>query len=333
MTSVSGHLNTSRMIHPATRAVSAPTASAVDAALAVVTNTLVASPLMPSPRLAPDAFLKLESLQPTGSFKVRGALAAVAMAERNRGIVTASAGNHGLAVAWAAERLDRHATVVIPRTASSAKANALERSGCKLEHVGENYEEAEEHALTLAAEGHSYISAYNDPNVIAGQSTIGAELAHIDGPITVYVPVGGGGLVAGVCLWAQDRSDVRVVGVESAASRGLSAAIEAGRVVNVPVGRTLADGLAGNLEAGSVTVEIASRRVDEMVAVTEEEIEEAIRFLAAEHGLVAEGSGAVGVAAVMNRRANSVGSPVALVTGRNIALSTLAGVLGDASAQ
>ena len=141
------------------------------------------------------------------------------------------------------------------------------------------------------------------------------------------VPVGGGGLLAGTLLWAADRPDVRVVGVEAAASRALSAAVAAGRVVAVPVAPTLADGLAGNLEAGSVTPALARGRVHAIVAVTEEEIERAIRFLAAS-GLVVEGSGAVGVAALLAGRVPADGGTVAvLLTGRNIAAGTLARVL------
>ena len=162
--------------------------------------------------------------------------------------------------------------------------------------------------------------------MIAGQATIGAELPG--GPLCVVVPVGGGGLLAGVVAWAAGREDVRVVGVEAAASRAVSAGVAAGGIVAIEVGPTLADGLAGNLEPGSVTVEAAARA--ELVAVQEPELEEAMRALARAHGLLVEGAGAAGVAALQAGRAAARAGEtvVALVTGRNIALDAAARVLG-----
>jgi threonine dehydratase len=276
-----------------------------------------------------EVLAKLDSLQPTGSFKLRGALAALsALGSPGVRVVGASAGNHALALVEAARRLGLRATVVVPRTGSAAKLAALRRLHADLVVHGDDYDQAERHALELADAGGAYVSAYNDPHVIAGQATWAAETAAgLPGGATLVVPVGGGGLLAGTLLWAADRPDVRVVGVEAAASRALSAAVAAGRVVAVPVAPTLADGLAGNLEAGSVTPALARGRVHAIVAVTEEEIERAIRFLAAS-GLVVEGSGAVGVAALLVGRVPADGGPVAvLLTGRNIAAGTLARVL------
>jgi threonine dehydratase len=276
-----------------------------------------------------EVLAKLDSLQPTGSFKLRGALAALsALPSPGVRVVGASAGNHALALVEAARRLGLRATVVVPRTGSAAKLAALRRLHADLVVHGDDYDQAERHALELADAGGAYVSAYNDPHVIAGQATWAAETAEgLPGGATLVVPVGGGGLLAGTLLWAADRPDVRVVGVEAAASRALSAAVAAGRVVAVPVAPTLADGLAGNLEAGSVTPALARGRVHAIVAVTEEEIERAIRFLAAS-GLVVEGSGAVGVAALLAGRVPADGGTVAaLLTGRNIAAGTLARVL------
>jgi threonine dehydratase len=276
-----------------------------------------------------EVLAKLDSLQPTGSFKLRGALAALsALPSPGVRVVGASAGNHALALVEAARRLGLRATVVVPRTGSAAKLAALRRLRADLVVHGDDYDQAERHALELADAGGAYVSAYNDPHVIAGQATWAAETAEgLPGGATLVVPVGGGGLLAGTLLWAADRPDVRVVGVEAAASRALSAAVAAGRVVAVPVAPTLADGLAGNLEAGSVTPALARGRVHAIVAVTEEEIERAIRFLAAS-GLVVEGSGAVGVAALLAGRVPADGGTVAaLLTGRNIAAGTLARVL------
>jgi threonine dehydratase len=184
--------------------------------------------------------------------------------------VTASAGNHALGVAWAARRLGRAATVVVPESVSPAKLDALLRAGCHVERVGVGYDQAEAYALAMAGPGRRYLSAYNDEDVIAGQATIGAELEQLHEPITVVVPTGGGGLLAGIALWAEQRAGVRVVGVESAASRALSTAVASGAVATVPVSPTLADGLAGNLEPGAITPAIVRDRVEDIVAVTEQ---------------------------------------------------------------
>ena len=307
------------------RPVALPGPADLEAARAVVTARLAPTPLVDSP-LGGGCRLKLETFQPTGAFKVRGALAALARLPAGVPAVTASAGNHGLGVAWAARALGREATIVVPENASSAKVAALRALGADLRLAGTSYDEAERHALELAAEGAAFVSAYNDRDVIAGQATIGPELPG--GPLCVVVPVGGGGLLAGVVAWAGRREDVRVVGVEAAASRAVSAAVAAGGIVEVEVGPTLADGLAGNLEPGSVTVEAAARA--ELVAVQEPELEAAMRALARAHGLLVEGAGAAGVAALEAGRcaARPGETVVALVTGRNIALDAAARILG-----
>lgn len=174
------------------------------------------------------------------------------------------------------------------------------------------------------------VSSYNDTAVIAGQSTIGAELdAQASGGLTVVCPVGGGGLLTGLALWAAQRSDVDLIGVEPHASRALSAAIAAGRVVSVETQPTLSDGTAGNIEDGSITWPVIRDRVSEIVHVDEAEIAEAIRFLAAEHGLVAEGSGALATAALLAGKVTVRRQPVALLSGRNIPVVTLSRVLGE----
>jgi threonine dehydratase len=294
---------------------------------------------------ASHAVLKLECCQPTGSFKVRGAIAALsALSEQDRraGVVTASAGNHGLGVAFAAARLGVPATVVVPATASPAKVAALRKFPIRLVQKGDGYFAAELNALELAAEGATYVSPYNDSAVVAGQASIAAEIRQqVDGPITIVAPVGGGGLVAGLCLWATgyvggavgSAGIVRVVGVEARASQAVSAAVDARRVVEVTVSPTLADGLAGNIEPNSVTPGIIAAHCDALTTVSELEIRGAMRFLAAEHGLLVEGSGAVAVAALLAGRVSGIGSPVVVVTGRNISLPTAAEVLGSSDAE
>jgi threonine dehydratase len=285
----------------------------------------VAAVLPATPVSRGEFTLKLEGFQPTGSFKVRGALAAFDALDPDLPVVAASAGNHALGIAFAATRLGRTATVVTSTTASPAKLAAIRRFPVRLEQVGTTYDEAEAWAIRQAG---AYVSGYNDPRVIAGDGSIGFELAEqVPGPLTVVCGVGGGGLASGLGLWASTRSDVRVVGVEVAGSRAMSAALEAGHQVPVAVANTVADGLAGNVEPGSVTIGMVARYVAELVTVTEEELHDAIRYLAGERGVVAEGAGAAPVAAVLTGRVPDGPGTVAVVSGRNIDRRTLAGVL------
>ncbi len=312
-----------------TRDVARPTTEDLDHAWQVVREHLAPTPLWAAEGDSPA--LKLESLQPTGAFKVRGALAAFSRLDPDVPVVTASAGNHALGVAYAAERLGRRATVVTATNASPAKVSRIRERGVELVQVGTSYDDAEAHALELAAAGAHYLSAYNDPHVIAGQATIGRELEEqCDGPLTLVCPIGGGGMAAGLGLWAAARDDVRVVGVEAANNPVLTAAVAAGRVVDVPLSETICDGMAGGVEAGSVTVPLVAELVDAMVTVTEAEVRAAIRHLAANRGLVAEGAGAAAVAAVLAGKIEGPGTVVAVVSGRNIALPLLAEVLADA---
>ncbi|GAA2154724.1 threonine/serine dehydratase [Actinomadura napierensis] len=310
----------------AVRRVRVPGAVDLELAWEAVSGALAPTPVVAS-GLAPGALLKLETLQPTGSFKVRGGLAAVAALPDGEPAVTASAGNHGLGMGYAAARSGTDVTVVVSTRASQVKVDRIGAFPVRLVQHGDTYDEAEAHALTLPGR---YVSPYNDPAVIAGQGTIGRELdGQADGPLTVIAPVGGGGLLAGLSLWARGRGDVRIVGVESAVSRGVSASVEAGRVVEVEVGETFADGLPGNLEAGCVTPEVIGAGAV-LTAVTDEEIRAALRWLHAEHGLVAEGAGAAGVAAVLAGKVEVTGRPVVVVSGRNITVPTYVDALANA---
>jgi threonine dehydratase len=314
------------------RAVAAPTAEQLEAAERAVAERLRPTPLVAAPALGEDVWLKLESLQPTGSFKVRGALAALAALPAGEEVVTASAGNHGLGIAWAATELGRRATVVLPETASPAKLGALERFDARVVRFGPSYDEAEAHALSLAERGAVYVSPYNDPRVIAGQSTIGRELdAQLDREdLTVVCPIGGGGLAGGLALWASSRAGARVVAVEAEPSQPFRAALDAGRIVPVSSGPSLADGLGGNLEPGSVTFELVRDGVAAVVCAQEREIEDAVRFAATACGQVIEGAAAAAVAAVRAGRVQRDGALVVVVSGRNIARARLAALLAAA---
>jgi len=305
----------------------------MEAAAAAVARHVGRAPVLASPRLLPAGgggrgLLKVESLNRAGSFKLRGAVAALAALPRGRHVVACSAGNHGLALAVAAAELGARATVVVSARTDPAKVAGIRRTGCDLALVGETYDEAERHAMELARDlGAAFVSPYNDPLVIAGQATVGRELAEELGQdLTIVVPVGGGGLAAGVALAA---GTAVTVGVEAWRSPAMSAALRAGRVVTISPGPTLADALAGNLEPGTVTFPLVRDHVAEVVTVTEAEIAAAMRFLHAEHGLVAEGGGAVAVAAVLAGRVPvRTAACVALVTGRNIDPGRYAAVIG-----
>lgn len=311
----------------------------------VIGAALRPTPLIPLPLngIGADVYAKLETRQPTGSFKVRGALAACARyGGSGERIVTASAGNHGLGIAYAATRLGVDATVVVPETASPAKVAALRTFDIDLRQIGADYDAAEAAAIEIAsgAERASgagrFVSAYNDEHVVAGQGTIATEIIEqaalieqLDEPATVVVPVGGGGLLAGVAQALCDKPGWSAIGIETAASRGCSAAIEAGEVVTVPVTETIADGLAGNLEPGSITPGLIAGAGARVHAVPEPAIRAAVRELATQHGLVVEGSGAVGLAAVREAIVPLDRRVILVLTGRNIAPTLLADILRD----
>jgi threonine dehydratase len=312
-----------------TRSVRLPTLDDLAAARSIVAKHLEPTPLDRGVSVVrPDLALKLESLQPTGSFKVRGALAALSAAPADRPIVTASAGNHALGIAYAAAVLGRRATVVTSTVATAVKVAAIKQFDVELIQVGTTYDEAERHALQIAAAGAQYVSPYNDPDVIAGQATIAVEIGEqLLGPLTIVCGVGGGGMASAIGLWASTRDDVRVVGVEVEASMAVSAAVAAGHQVDVEIGETIADGMGGNIEPGSVTIPLVARYVDELVAVSESEVRSALRYLAYERGFVAEGSGAAPVAAVLAGQVADDRPVVAVVSGRNISPDVLAEVL------
>jgi threonine dehydratase len=273
-----------------------------------------------------DVWLKLECFQLTGSFKLRGALNALMQLESHAPVVTASAGNHGLGIARAASLLGLPAIVVVPQTASQTKVDALARSGAQLIQHGETYDDAEAEALRLSrSEGIRYVSAYNDPAVVAGGGTIAREiLQDVSETQTLLIPAGGGGLIGGIGLTAHAlRRDATVIGVQSEASPALHAALSHGGAVSVDVRPSLADGLAGNVERESITLGLLREHVREVVLVSEAEIADSMRWLLFNERVLVEGSAAVGVAALLSKRVQSDGPIVAVLSGRNVAASVL----------
>jgi threonine dehydratase len=281
--------------------------------------------------------LKLESVNVTHSFKIRGAFNALLRvldaypdSETRPVIVTASAGNHGRAMACAAERLGMRVVIFTPVTAPHTKRDAIRRHGAELRDDAPTYDEAEARARVYAAEsGGLFISPYNHRDVIAGAGTIGLELVEACPELgSVVIPLGGGGLASGIGLALRAAApQVRLVGAEAAASTPFTTGLAHGAITSIEPAPTLADGLAGNLELGSMTFPLVQRLIDEIAIVSESELRVAIRGMAAEEHLIVEGSAAVAIAAVASHREADRGSAVAIVTGANIDLGTLAEVL------
>jgi threonine dehydratase len=268
--------------------------------------------------------LKAENLQRTGAFKIRGAVNKIALlndAERASGVVTASAGNHGQAVAWAAREVGVAATILMPHHTPMAKVEATRNYGAEVEMAGETFEEALAAALDYAAErGSPFVHAFEDEHVIAGQGTIGLELLEqVPALETVVVPIGGGGLASGIALAIKSvRPEVRTVGVQAAACAPF-----AGGEVG---GFTIAEGIAVK-HPGELTSSILRDVLDDVVTVTDEEISQAIVLLLERAKLVVEGAGAASVAAVLGGKVGGTGTVVALLSGGNIDPTLLISVM------
>ncbi len=295
------------------------------------------TPLLHSPALSEatgaDVWLKCENLQVTGSFKVRGAtnrLLTLADETRRRGVVTASSGNHGIAVSHAGGALGIPVTVYVPEFVSPAKLAAMKRLGATVVVLGDDGLDTETEARRVAgSEGLVYLSPYNDLAVVAGQGTIGVELRRqLTGIDTVVIAVGGGGLVAGIAadLKAHDRN-VRVVGAQPANSRVMAESVRAGHVVDIPSLPTLSDGTAGGVEADAVTFSLCRDLVDQWVEVPEDAIARAMRHsIEVEHMLI-EGAAAVALGAVAENRLPSRGRVVVVLCGANISADRLRSAL------
>jgi threonine dehydratase len=303
------------------------------------------TPLVPSDWLGEacggHVHLKLETLQVTNSFKARGALNAVlALRERSGeaalpSLVTASAGNHGRALAWAAARAGCRTVVFTPKDAPSTKLDAIRRLGAELRAEADTYEDSERMAKAFAIEsGHPFISAYSHPDLLAAIGTIALEVIE-DCPAVsqVVVPVGGGGLLAGIAAAIHAvRPGVEVVGVEADASHPFASSLAAGRIVEVEVGPTIADGLAGNMDPDNIAFPIVRQLVRRMTTVSEPELHEAVRGLVRRDRLIVEGAGAAGVAAVAAGRVDCHGRHTAIIlSGANIDVGVLARVLSESS--
>jgi threonine dehydratase len=298
------------------------------------------TPLIESHLLHPHddrgLYLKPENLQPIGAFKVRGAynkIAALSDGERRRGVITYSSGNHAQGVAYAARALGVKAVVVMPANAPANKREATAAMGAELVLVGPGSDERRDRAEQLAAqEGYVVVPPYNDEKIIAGQGTIGLEiLEDLPEVETVLCPVGGGGLISGVATAIKlTAPSVRVIGVEPELAADAQASLRAGKVVQLPaeqVSRTAADGLRTQ-SIGDINFEHIRRYVDEIITVSEEEIEDTMLRLAENSRTIAEPSGAVSVAGFLFHKGELPASKisVAVISGGNIAPESLARV-------
>lgn len=306
-----------------------PTLADLEAARGRLAGVARETPVYPSETLSRLAgrsvLLKAETLQRTGSFKIRGAFNTIAQLspeERQLGVVTASAGNHGQAVAWAARQAGIPATIVVPEYAPMAKVDAARGYGATVQLAGEGFDEAAAVAQEIVAgTGATYVHAFDDGRVIAGQGTLGLELADQlpAGAGVVVIPVGGGGLASGIAIALRAlRPELRLVGVQAAACAPFAG--------GTPGGPTIADGIAVKVP-GALTAPILRELLDDVVVVDDEEIAEAIVLLAERSKLVAEGAGAAPVAALLAGRAGGEGPACAVLAGGNIDATTLVSVV------
>jgi threonine dehydratase len=302
----------------------APTLPDIEAARSRLDGVARVTPVYRSETLSAlagrDVHLKAENLQRTGSFKIRGAynrISTLSPEERAAGVVAASAGNHGQAVAWAAREVGAHARIYMPQDAPMAKVDATRHYGAEVVLVGRALEDCLSEASGYVEEhGATFVHPFEDPVVIAGQGTIGLELVdQVPDVATVLVPIGGGGLASGIALALRAvRPGLRIVGVQAAGT------------LPDGTGFTIADGIAVK-KPGELTMSILERVLDDIVSVTDEQISEAIVLLLERTKLVVEGAGAVGVAALLAGQAGGSGCVVPVLSGGNIDATLLISVM------
>ena len=327
-----------------------PTPGDVLAARERLRGIAIDTPLEPAPALAEasgaaEVRLKLEALQPTGSFKLRGAhnkLAILAAAraagnEPNLPLITASSGNHGIAMAHAAQRYGMSVTILAGRDISPAKLEwlrSIETNAITVELAGRDYDEAEAEALRREQMGAAvYAAPYNDADVIAGQGTIGPEILEAWPECdTILAPIGGGGLIAGIGLWVKAvKPELRLIGVQPSASPPMYVYFETGSTRPVPIAPTLADGVSGNIERGSITFALCRRLVDSVALVEEDELRAAMRWAVDQQRVLLEASAVLGIAVLLKGHdASMQGRRVAVIcTGRNVDGQLLREVLSE----
>ncbi|UCE42856.1 MAG: threonine/serine dehydratase [Candidatus Aminicenantes bacterium] len=281
-----------------------------------------------------NVFLKCENLQLTGSFKLRGALnklLSFSKEELDRGLMTASSGNHGAAFAWLMNKFDLNGTIILPDTTAPTKIDTLLLYGVDIIKHGDDCIKAERFGRqTAQAQGLSYIPPYNDPQIIGGQGTIGIELARqVPSVDCVVVPVGGGGLIAGISGYHKSENpDFEILGCQPENSAVMHASVKAGQILDLESLPTISDGSAGGIEQDSITFPICQELVDDFILLTEEEIISALKLMLEKHYLLVEGAGALSVAAFIKQIDRFKGKNVVLIlSGSKISLDTLKEIL------
>ncbi len=309
----------------------------IERARALLKGLIKRTPLLQSPGITTHfglpVFLKAENLQRAGSFKVRGALTKIhslTAEEKARGVIAASAGNHAQGVALAAASLGIRAVICMPEGAPIAKLEATQGYGAEVVLHGETYDDAYQKALELQAEhGYTFIHGFDDPHTIAGQGTVGLEiLEDLPDVATVVVPIGGGGLIAGIALAVKSlKPDVRVVGVQAAGAPAVFLSRQQGQLVATESVHTIADGIAIK-KPGALCFELIQKYVDDIVLVDEEEIAQAILFLLERAKVIVEGAGAVGMAALLGDKIPNLAGPVCVVlSGGNIDVNIISRII------
>lgn len=290
------------------------------------------TPIIPFDRRTPNLFIKAESLQKTGSFKIRGAfnkLSSLTAEEASKGVIACSAGNHAQGVAFSAMRLGMHAVICMPDYAPAMKVEGTRGFGAEVVLVPGNYDDSAREAERLANEkGYTFAHPFNDPFVIAGQGTIGLEiLSQMPDVEQVVVPVGGGGLISGVAVAIKNmKPEVKVIGVQTLNVPSMYVSFGLNEVETLKDRQTIADGIHV-LTPGDLTFEIVEKYVDDIVTVRESEIETAMVTLLERSKLVSEGAGATSVAAFMFDRINTQLRTVAVVSGGNVDISALGSII------
>ena len=281
-----------------------------------------------------NVYLKLENLQHTGSFKLRGALnklLSLTPEQTSAGCVAASSGNHGAAIAYAMQKLGISGIIFVPEETSSIKVDAIRRYGGEVRFHGTDGLDTEQYARQFSVDnGMPYLSPYNDLDVVAGQGSCGVEIARQLSEIdAIFVAIGGGGLVSGVGSFLKSiHPALKIIGCQPEASAVMAASARAGKIVDMPSEATLSDGTAGGIEAGAITFNICQSIVDEYVLVSEDEIAESMREFIDSHHQLPEGAAGVAIAAMKKAAAGFQGQNiVVIVCGGNISRETLRKVI------
>ena len=313
-----------------------PTTADVYRARPVVAKHLPRTPLVRcewlSDELDADVYLKREDTLPTGAFKVRGGVTLVSRLGdefRQTGLIAASTGNHGQSIAFAGRTFDVPVVICVPEGANPGKVHAMERYGAEVRHRGETFDDAREYAEERATEeGYRYVHSANEPSLIAGVGTAGLEVVEELPEVDVlFSPIGGGSSASGYCLTVGELTDARVVGVQSSAAPAMHRAWEDGTLEAHDRMETFAEGLATRVPF-AVTAELLRDRLDDFLLVDDDALREGIQRMLAEEHVLIEGASATGVAAALERREELAGRTVVFpVSGRNVALETLRGVL------